>query len=65
MQAAVAKRFLTAEEFAGMFGVSLQRAYDILRRNPEITVKLGERQVRVDSTKLESWVQKGGARSAA
>jgi plasmid maintenance system antidote protein VapI len=65
LKAAVAKRFLTAEEFAELFNVSLQRAYDVLRRNPEITVRLGLRQIRVDSAKLEDWVKKGGARNAA
>jgi predicted DNA-binding transcriptional regulator AlpA len=56
------KRFLTAVEFAAMLGVSLQRGYEILRRNPDLAVRLGERQVRVDTEKLEAWITKGGAR---
>ena len=55
------RRFLKVEEFARMFEVNKQRAYEILRRNPSIVVKLGERQIRVDAAKLEEWVENGGA----
>lgn len=60
MQIEPEKRFLKVAQFAQMFDVNKQRAYEILRRNPSIVVKLGERQIRVDSAKLEEWVANGG-----
>jgi predicted DNA-binding transcriptional regulator AlpA len=62
MKPETAKRFLKVEEFAQMFDVNKQRAYEILRRNPSIVVKLGNRQIRVDSEKLKQWVENGGAK---
>ena len=61
MQLETEKRFLKVAQFAQMLDVNKQRAYEILRRNPSIVVKLGERQIRVDAAKLEEWVAQGGA----
>jgi len=59
----VTKKLLKVEEFAELAEVSRQRAYEILRSNPELVVNLGERQIRVDSEKLKVWIDRGGVES--
>jgi hypothetical protein len=56
------KRFITAYEFAHLLKINTQRAYEILRRNPSIVVRLGKRQIRIDSMKLEDWIARGGSK---
>ena len=54
------KRLLKAPEFAQIMDITLARAYEVLRQNPDLVVKLGERQIRVDPTKLDDWIKRGG-----
>ena len=48
-------------EVAEHLGVSVQRAYELARRNLIPAVRIG-RQVRVDANKLDEWIKRGGAR---
>ena len=56
----MSKRLLKVVEFARITDTSLQRAYEILRQNPELVVKLGQRQLRVDPDRLNEWIKRGG-----
>jgi hypothetical protein len=57
------RRFLRVGEFASLFNIERQRAYEILRQNPTLVVKLGQRQIRVDRLKLDEWVKEGGVKN--
>ena len=59
------KRLLRVPQFADIVGVGRGKAYDILRRHPELVVKVGERGTRVDPDKLDEWIARGGAAAKA
>ena len=53
---------MTAEEVAGVLGVSRQRVYALIREGvipSGVSVQLG-RQVRVNPDALEEWIRAGG-----
>lgn len=51
--------------FAEVIDVSMARAYEILRKNPDLVIKLGPRQLRVDGDKLSAWIEQGGCAKAS
>lgn len=50
---------LTIEQVATILNVKTSRAYELARTGLLPTVRLG-RQVRVDETRLLSWIESGG-----
>ena len=54
------KRLLRIAEVADVLRVSTARAYELARKGVIPAVRLG-RQVRVDSERLEKWIESGGS----
>jgi putative molybdopterin biosynthesis protein len=52
-------QMLTMQEVADRLGVSLQRAYEMGRTGLLPIVRMG-RQIRVEETRLVSWIESGG-----
>jgi excisionase family DNA binding protein len=52
-------QMLTMHEVADRLGVSLQRAYEMGRAGLLPIVRMG-RQIRVEETRLMSWIESGG-----
>jgi putative molybdopterin biosynthesis protein len=52
-------QMLTMREVADRLGVSLQRAYEMGRAGLLPIVRMG-RQIRVEETRLMSWIESGG-----
>jgi excisionase family DNA binding protein len=53
-------QLIRIQEVAMILDVSLSRAYFLVREGVIPSVRLG-RQVRVERTKLEEWLSRGGA----
>ena len=51
------KRFMSVQELKEFFGIPTGQAYKIIRRKGFPAVKLGK-SYRIDSLKLESWLDK-------
>ena len=51
---------LTIREVASVLRVPVSRVYSLARRGVIPTVRLGDRQLRVDQEALRDWVQRGG-----
>ena len=58
------KRLLRVHEVAGILDVSPARAYELIRRGVLPSVRLGERQLRVDEETLHEFIISGGTEPA-
>jgi hypothetical protein len=59
------KKLLTVEETREVLRhANRQQTYSFLREHPELTIRLGERSLRVDAQKLERWLDGGGVRGS-
>jgi len=54
------RELLEVSDFMRITGTTKARAYQILRQNPELVVRLGKRQIRIDPDKLDQWLTRGG-----
>jgi hypothetical protein len=54
------KQLLEVRDLMRITGTKKPRAYEILRRNPNLVIRLGKRQIRIDPDKLEAWLARGG-----
>jgi predicted DNA-binding transcriptional regulator AlpA len=50
------KLALRPAEFAEAIGISRSKAYEVLGRHPELTIRIGS-SVRVPVDKLKAWIQ--------
>lgn len=58
-------RLVAVPTFMNIVGIDdRQAAYRVLRENPNLVVRLGLRRIRVDLTKLDEWIAKGGVINA-
>jgi len=58
-------QYITAEQFAERFQLSLQRAYELAREvlPPGVVFRFG-RQIRINEHKLNEWIENGGSLGA-
>lgn len=57
-------KLLTAEEVAQVLRISKYRVYELVRRGLIPSVRLGERQIRFDESRLLLWIEQGGSNTA-
>lgn len=60
-------KLISSNEAAEILGIQLQRFYEMVRREMFATgviVRFGQRQLRVNQTKLVQWIDNGGSISS-
>jgi predicted site-specific integrase-resolvase len=54
------EKLMTAKDITEVFGIELQRVYELTRRKLLPCVVLGERQYRYSKTAIERFIENGG-----
>jgi predicted DNA-binding transcriptional regulator AlpA len=54
------EKLMTAKDITEVFGIELQRVYELTRRKLLPTVKLGDRQYRYFQQAIEKFIEGGG-----